>query len=131
MEEAYAACRFRSNRFCCFSSFFSVSSLDCRISESMLLRFLSAGMSKRAFFFRMPSCRIWVVGEGSCELGLRTGRGRGSVVSEEVADIHPPWLDCGDMGMADVGSTASGIWLKVKGLPAYTGGAAGWKSCEG
>jgi hypothetical protein len=36
------------------------------------------------------------------------------VESDEVVDIQPPWLDCGDMGMAEWGSTVGG-WEKLNG----------------
>ena len=56
----------------------------------MLCRFLSAGISNLAFFFLMPSCLKCDIGVVAPKLGLRTGLDRGSVVSEDVADIHPP-----------------------------------------
>src|SRR6187402_1498106 len=95
-QATYAACLFLNSRFCCFSSLISCSSVDCEISWSMLVRFLSAGISNRAFFFRIPSPLLDISG---CErrVGLwgliLFGIDRCSIASDTDHSF------CGDVGI--------------------------------
>lgn len=90
VSNTYAACLFRSNLFCCFSSFFSDSSVVADINESMLSKFRSCGISKRAFFFRMPSGLMTDIGDIALWPGLRIRLAGCSVESDEVVEPHPP-----------------------------------------
>lgn len=124
----YAACLFRNRRFCCLSSLISCSSVEAAMSWSMLFRLRSAGISKRAFFLRMPSPRLVISG---CDrsVGLRrpmrVGKARASMASETDHSF------CGDVGIEPLLALAgvkSGIcWppTLVKGVCA---GIERWKT---